>query len=162
MTLLQPLQFAYRANTSNEMSKINPEIGEYETHPRTNNPQPHENSVALAFVEELTVACRYDAMGTFDSILDADVAVFCLEEPQKDLLKELLYVIGRTDKHLMVLLTNKLLYGDFIPPHEDHESRAPTSQDMEHIPEPCRTFIDFLHDTRPQDEYNILVSEPHP
>ena len=143
------------------MPTTNRQIGQYETHPRANNPQPHENTITLAF-GELTVACRYDAIGTFESILEADVAVFCLEEPQKDLLKELLYVIDRTDKHLVIQLTNKLLWGDPIPPYEDHEPSAPTQYHMEQVPEPCETIIDFLRETRPQSEYEILVSEPHP
>ena len=144
-------------------SPSNPEVGEYETHPRANDPLPHENVITFDD-EEVTVACRYDREGTFESILDADVAVFCLEVPQKDLLRELLYVIDRTDKHLVVILTNKLLHDSPKLPWEKraYDPTPATDYHMSHVPESCRVFLDYLRDVRSPNSYNIIVKEPRP
>ena len=135
-----------------------PRIAQRETHPRVDDPEPYEKTVSTDG-EELTIGFRYDDMGTFESIRNADVALFCLEEPQKDLIKELLYVIVETDKQLVIQLTTRLLYGQFIMPFEEHEPTMATEDHIEQLPDQARTIIDLLRDLRSSDSYDIIFKE---
>jgi len=135
-----------------------PRIAQRETHPRVDDPEPYEKTVSTDG-EELTIGFRYDDMGTFESIRNADVALFCLEEPQKDFIKELLYVIVETDKQLVIQLTTRLLYGQFIMPFEEHETTMATEDHIEQLPDQARTIIDLLRDLRSSDSYDIIFKE---